>query len=203
MKKNNTLVLFSSIVFVLSITLMACRCPVEKELTKSQIPANVLRKADQFIQAKTGNEFFEKYITIDFQQSIKIAPNYFMVYKLYIPEKPFVNEPIRFTTDSLGNVLKQFEIFGIPDCNSNPNDCDFVVDEKIAEQIANQNGLAKGIDNWKSDFLWNSNYNKYVWEIISTTKENKSTDYHRAEGEKIIIDAANASVLSKDYWKIN
>jgi hypothetical protein len=45
-------------------------------------------------------------------------------------------------------------------------------------------------------------YKKYVWEIISTVKENKNENT-RAEGEKIIIDPNNASVLSKDTWKIN
>ena len=79
----------------------------------------------------------------------------------------------------------------------------FVVDEKIAIQIANQNLLPKGVNDWKSDFVWNAKYNKYVWEIISTTKENKNEENYRAEGEKIIIDATNAAVLSKDNWKIN
>jgi len=120
-----------------------------------------------------------------------------------MPEKSFIDEPIRFTTDSLGNVLKEFEVVGIPDCNSSPADCDFIVDEKTAKQIATQNNLSKGIIDWKTDFVWNTKHNKYVWEIISTSKENKNEEYYRAEGEKIIIDATNAEVLSKDNWKIN
>ncbi len=120
-----------------------------------------------------------------------------------MPEKPFVDELIRFTVDSTGKVLTQYEVVGIPDCSANEMDCDFVVDEKIAKQIAVQNGLAKGITDWKIDFIWNNSYNKYVWEIISTTKENKTDQYNRAEGEKIIIDSNNASVLNKDTWKIN
>lgn len=187
----------------IAVSLNSCSCRPCQEKEESQIPINVLQKADQFIISETGSDFFKKYVTVDFSQSKYINPNFLMVYKFYMPEKPFVDEIIRFNTDSVGNVLKQFEIIGIPQCNSNPGDCDFAVDEKTAIQIANQNLLPKGVNDWKSDFVWSSKYNKYVWEIISITKENKNEEYYRAEGEKIIIDANNASILSKDTWKIN
>ncbi len=190
--------LFSAFIFY-----SGCSCKPCSEQEESQIPLSVLKKADQFIISKCGDDFFKKYVTVDFSQSKHITPNYLMIYKFYMPEKSFVDETIRFTTDSLGNVLKQYEVVGIPDCNLNLNDCDFVVDEKIAKQIATQNNLIKGITDWKVDFAWNNKYNKYVWEILSTTKDSKNEEYYRAEGEKIIIDANNSSVLSKDTWKIN
>lgn len=202
--KNIPVILKSlPLIFISILFFHSCTCKPCSEQEEAQIPLTVLQKADQFIISKTGNDFFKKYITIDFSQSQHINPNYLLVYKFYMPEKPFVDETIRFTTDSLGNVLEQYEVVGIPDCIINPDDCDFVVDETVVRQIADQNNLAKGIRNWKTDFLWNNSYNKYVWEIISTTKESKNEDYYRAEGEKIIIDANNASVLSKDNWKIN
>jgi len=185
------------------VALNSCSCKPCQQKEETQIPLNVLQKADQFITSKTGSDFFKKYVTIDFSQSKHINPNYLLVYKFYMPEKSFIDEPIRFTTDSLGNVLKEFEVVGIPDCNSSPADCDFIVDEKTAKQIATQNNLSKGIIDWKTDFVWNTKHNKYVWEIISTSKENKNEEYYRAEGEKIIIDATNAEVLSVDNWKIN
>jgi len=190
--------LFSAFIFY-----SGCSCKPCSEQEESQIPLSVLKKADQFIISKTGDDLFEKYITVDFSLSKHIEPNYLMVYKFYMPEKSFVDELIRFTVDSTGKVLTQYEVVGIPNCNSNPNDCDFVVDEMIAKQIATQNGVSKGIKDWKTDFVWNSKFNKYVWEIISTTKESKNGDNTRAEGEKIVIDANNSSVLSKDSWKIN
>lgn len=202
--KNIPILLKSfTLIFISILFFQSCTCKPCSGQEEAQIPLHVLNKADQFIISKTGIDFFKKYITVDFSQSRYINPNYLFIYKFYMPEKTYVDETIRFTTDSLGNVLTQYEIVGIPECNLNPNDCDFVVDESIARQIANQNNLSKGIINWKTDFLWNSNYNKYVWEIISTNKENKNGDYYRAEGEKIIIDASNASVLIKDTWKIN
>ena len=192
------ILLFSAFIFY-----SGCSCKPCQQKEESQIPLGVLKKADQFIISKTGDDFFKKNITVDFSQSRHIAPNYLMVYKFYMSEKPFVDELIRFTVDSAGKVLTQYEVVGIPNCNSNQNDCDFVVDEKTAKQIATQNNLAKGITDWKIDFVWNNNHNKYVWEIISTIKETKNEENSRAEGEKIIIDSNNASVLSKDTWKIN
>jgi len=180
-----------------------CHCVPCSEKEETQIPLDILKKTDQFIISKTGDDFFKKYITVDFSQSKHIPPNYLMVYKFYMPQKSFVDEVIRFNVDSVGNVLKQYEVVGIPDCNASLMDCDFVVDEKIAKQIATENSLSKGIKDWKVDFVWNSKYNKYVWEIIATTKESKNEYNTRAEGEKIIIDANNSSVLSKDSWKIN
>jgi hypothetical protein len=180
-----------------------CSCKPCSEQEESKIPLSILKKADQFIVSKTGGDFFKKYITIDFSQSKYIVPNYLMVYKFYIPEKPFVDELIRFTVDSAGKVLTQYEIVGIPDCNTNPLACDFVVDEKIAKQIAYENGLPKGIKDWKFDFIWEVKYNKYVWKIISTSKETLLQDQTRAEGNLIIIDPCNASVIQKESWRIN
>ena len=191
------------LLFTLFLFYTGCSCKPCQEQENAVIPLNVLKKADSFITSKTGDEFFKKYITIDFSKSKHIEPNYLMIYKFYIPEKPFVDEQVRFTVDSTGKILTQYEVVGIPDCNSNPNNCDFVVDEKIAKQIATQNGLVKGIVDWKIDFLWDAKYNKYVWQLLSTTRENKSEAGYRGEGEKIIIDANNASVLVKDAWKIN
>ena len=192
------ILLFSAFVFY-----NGCTCKPCSEQEESQIPLEVLKKADQFIISKTGNDFFKKYITIDFSQSKHIPPNYFMVYKFYMPEKSFVDEVIRFNVDSMGNVLKQYEVVGIPDCNANPMDCDFVVDEKIARQVATENGLPKGIKDWKVDFIWEAKYNKYIWKIITTSKETLLQDHDRAEGELIMIDPSNASVIEKESWRVN
>ena len=197
---------FDVIIFLLLSFILffnGCSCKPCSEKEEAQIPIEVLKKADQFIISKTGNDFFKKYITADFLQSKHIAPNYLMVYKFYMPEKPFVDELIRFTVDSSGKVITQYEVVGIPDCNSDPMGCDFVVDEKIAKQIANENGLPEGIKDWKVDFVWEAKYNKYVWKIISTNKETVLQDHDRAEGELIMIDPSNASVIEKESWRVN
>ena len=185
-----------------SLLINGCNCIPCNEKEEAQIPLDVLKKADQLIISKTGDEFFKKYITADFFQSKYIAPNYLLVYKFYMPEKPFVDELIRFTVDSTGKILTQYEVVGIPDCNVNQMDCVFVVDDKIAKQIATENGLPKGIKDWKVDFVWEAKYNKYVWQLFSTLKESKGDFGYRADGEQIVIDPNNASVIYQDRWQI-
>jgi len=206
--KNLLFKIFSvdlAIILLLSVFMFysGCTCKPCSEQEESEIPLSVLKKADQFIISKTGNDFFKKYITIDFSKSKHIPPNYFMVYKFYMSEKSFVDEVIRFNVDSTGNVLKQFEVVGIPDCNENPANCDFVVDEKIARQVATENGLSKGIKDWKVDFIWEAKYNKYIWKIITTSKQTLLQDHDRAEGDLIMIDPSNASVIEKESWRVN
>jgi hypothetical protein len=205
--KSNAFIIFQFIQIVIiaisfSVLMNGCHCVPCSEKEEAQIPLDILKKADQFILSKTGDEFFNKYITADFLQSKQITPNYLMVYKLYMPEKPFVDELIRFTVDSTGKVLMQNEVVGIPDCNVNPMDCDFVVDEKIAKQIATEYGLPKGIKDWKVDFIWEAKYNKYVWHLFSTLKESKGEFGYRADGEQIVIDPNYASVIYQDRWQI-
>lgn len=192
------------LIILLSFSLLinGCNCIPCNENEEAQIPAAILKKADQFIISKTGDEFFKKYITADFYQSKHIEPNFLMVYKFYMPEKPFVHELIRFTIDSTGKVLTQYEVVGIPECKSNPNDCEFVVDDKIAKQIATDHGLPKGIKDWKVDFVWEAKYNKYVWHLFSTLQESKGDFGYRANGEQIVIDPNNAYVIYQDRWQI-
>jgi hypothetical protein len=190
------------IALTFSLLINGCNCIPCSKNENAQIPLDVLKKANQFIISKTGDEFFKKYITADFFQSKHIEPNYLMVYKFYMPEKSFVDEVIRFTVDSTGKVLNQFEVVGIPNCNSNSNDCEFVVDDKIAKQIATDYGLPKGIKDWKVDFVWEAKYNKYVWHLFSTLKESKGDFGYRADGEQIVIDPNNASVIYQDSWQI-
>ena len=207
MKKLLLKIFSFDLVFLLLLSLVlfynGCSCKSCGQSEEVQIPLEILNKANRFIISKTEDDFFKRYITADFLQSRHIVPNYLMVYKFYMPEKPFVDELIRFTVDSTGEVITQYEVVGIPDCNTKPMDCDFVVDEKIARQIASENGLPKGIKDWKVDFIWEANYNKYVWKIISTSKETLLQDHNRAEGELIIIDPSNASVIEKESWRIN
>ena len=187
----------------LTIITAGCSCTPCQNQDESEIPQNILQKADRYIISKTGDTFFKQYITPDFSQSRHLNTNYLMVYRLYIPEKPFVDEIIRFTTDSLGKILTQYEVAGIPDCNSNPLNCDFIVDENAAKQIAIKNKLSEGIKDWKISFEWEPKYNKYVWQVINTLKESKGEFGYRAEGEKLLIDPGSSELIEKKEWKIN
>lgn len=179
----------------------SCKTVVQKETLN--IPQKVLAKANSFVINKTGEDFFNKYIKTDFAESKHITPNYLMVYKFFMPEKPFVNAQIRFSVDTLGNVLKNYEIVGIPDCNSNPLNCDFIIDDLIAKQIAASAGLEKGVTDWNAAFVWDIDYNKYVWYIRNTLSENKGEIGYRGNGMQIIIDPNTSEVLAKNEWRVN
>lgn len=189
--------------FGLSIITYSCSCSNASMNDQNKIPASVVKSSDNYIISKTGKEFFNKYISQDFDKSLSIPPDYFMVYKLFIPEKPFVDSEIRFTVDSLGNVAKQKEIVGIPDCTTDPANCNFIVDEKSARDIASEAGLEKGIKDWKTQFYWDSNYNKYVWKVLSTLNEKEGEFGYRGSGIELLIDPNSGKILSKNEWKVN
>lgn len=169
----------------------------------TDIPVYVFKNANKFISSKTGESFFENYIQPDFENCIKLENGYLLSYKLYVPEKPFVKGEIRFTVDTLGNVNQNLEIFGIPECVQNPSDCKFSIDEKSARVIAEQNGLEKGVKDWKCTFIFDPVFGKYVWNINSTLTESEGEFGYRASGQEMIIDSATGEVLAKNDWKIN
>jgi hypothetical protein len=169
----------------------------------TDIPVYVFKNANKFIASKTGESFFENYIQPDFENCVRVDNGYFLSYKLYIPEKPFVKGEIRFTVDTLGNVNQNLEIFGIPDCIQNPSDCKFTIDEKSARVIAEQNGLEKGIKEWKCTFIYDPLLGKYVWNINSTLTKNEGEFGYRASGQEMVIDCSTGEVLSINNWKIN
>lgn len=170
---------------------------------EANIPPEILEKGNQFIITKTGEEFFNQYISPDFSKFKQLANGYFLAYRFTIPEKPFVNGSIRFTIDSLGNVLSDKEISGIPDCIHSPEDCEFVIDEQQAVRIAKENDLDEGIKEWRKSFMWNSTYNKYVWQILSTLKESVGDFGYRGNGIEMIIDPNSGEVLALTEWRIN
>lgn len=170
---------------------------------ETNIPQDIFESGNNFIISKTGNDFFNKYITPDFSKSVEVPSGYFLAYKLSMTEKPFVNGSIRFTVDSSGNVLTEKEISGIPDCILSPENCEFNIDEQQAINIAKENNLEVGIKEWRNSFMWSSDYNKYVWQILSTLKESIGDFGYRGNGSEIIIDPNSGEVLSKKDWRIN
>ncbi len=176
-----------------------CSCGISDA---SDVPLSVLNKAEEFIISKTGKHFFDYYIAPDFTLTKFNPPYYNMAYRLYIPEKPYVNAEITFTVDSLGNVDTTKEIIGIPDCAGNPELCSFSVDKKKAEEIAAQNGLKKGVIPWKTAFMWNKEMGQYVWHVLSTLKESGGKENYSGNGEDFIIDPNSGKILDKNYWHI-
>lgn len=195
--------IFIRLLFVGAILGLVLSCSGSKfDYDETDIPIYVFKNANKFIASKTGENFFENYIQPDFDNCRKTENGYFLSYKLFVPEKPFVTGEIRFTVDTLGNVLQNLEVFGIPECIKNPSDCKFSIDEKSARAIAEQNGLEKGIKDWKVTFLFDPILNKYVWNINTTLAQSEGEFGYRANGKEMVIDSSNGEVLSLNEWKI-
>lgn len=167
------------------------------------IPERIKITADQFIISKTGKEFFNNYIKMDLNKITYINDGYLMVYNFSIPDKEGVGGEIRFSIDTLGNIIQDKEIIGIPECLSDPVQCSFNVSKEQAINIAESNGLGNGIKEWGINFKWNPVHKKYIWEIISVLSETKGNDYHRATGETMLIDPGNGDVIETSEWMIN
>ena len=181
----------------------SCSCSSCSKEEQSVVPEEVLSKANNFIISKTGQEFFNKYITPDFAKTRYNPPYYEMAYRFYMPEKDYVVATIKFITDSTGNVLKDKDIIGIPDYLQNPDECNFTVDRDSAIKIAKENGLKEGIKDWDVGFIWNPQRQIYVWHVLSTLHEMKGDIGYRGNGQELIISPVTGEVLDMHDWKVN
>jgi len=189
--------------FIIAATLTSCKCRACDDQEQASVPIEVLAKTDSFIVASTSKEFFNKYITVDFYRTKNTPPYYEMAYKFFMPEKPYVDATIKFTVDSVGNVLMNRDIVGIPRCKNFPEECDFNVDEQTARQIASDMELKEGIKEWDAAFMWDFKLQRYVWRILSTIREYSVEDVYRAAGQEMIINPNTGNVLALNDWIVN
>ena len=196
-------ILLYSFIVLIFISNYSCSGSCCSSDNKTDVPSQVLKKSDSFIKSRTGDEFFEKYISPDFQLTKNTPPYYEMVYKFSIPEKVYANGLIKFTVDSSGNVMTNRDIIGIPNCYRSEDECTFKIDKKWAKQIAIEKGLEQGIKDWSIEFIWNPQRDRYVWHVRSISQEIDGEIGYRAEGDEMLISPANGEVILKDKWRIN
>ncbi|MCW8804379.1 MAG: hypothetical protein OQK57_08275 [Ignavibacteriaceae bacterium] len=194
----------SALIILMSIAVLtSCKCRACDDQEQASVPLKVLAKADSFIIASTSKAFFDKYITADFYRTKHTPPYYEMAYKLFMPEKPYVEATIKFTVDSVGNVINNRDIVGIPRCKNFPEQCDFKIDEQTARQIAGEMGLKEGVREWDAGFLWDFKLRRYVWRILSTLNEFGGEENYKATGQEMVIDPNTGDVLALNDWRIN
>jgi len=197
-------VILSVVLTLISISLLtSCKCRACEDKEQGTVPLEVLTKADSFVISSTGKDFFEKYITPDFARTKYTPPYYELAYKFFMPDKPYVNATIKFTVDTLGNIIKNRDIVGIPRCQNYPEECDFKIDEKTAKQIATNMGLKDGVKEWDMGFMWGFKLQRYVWRILSTLTELGNEENYKATGQEIVIDPNTGEVLALNDWRIN
>ncbi len=194
----------SMAIILLIFTLAYCTCKTcqQKDEFIISVPDSIFVKGDQFISSKVGDEFFKNNFFRDFVFSKKIGSEYYLRYNYRSLDYDFVDEPVYFWTDSLGNVIPNKEIVGIPNCLYSPELCEYAIDREDAIHIAKDEGLAKGVREWDVSFRWNAELKSYIWHILSTTWEIGSGDNYKAKGEEIMIDPVSGSVLKKREWQI-
>lgn len=202
MKLLSKLLVWGIPVAVLSLLFYYCSCSSCSKKEEANVPLDVLENANSFVISKTGEEFFKKYITPDFVRTKHSPPYYEMAYYLYIPEKSFVNTSITFTVDSIGNVVENRDIIGIPNCKTKPSECNWQIDKEGAIQIAKRYGLEKGIKEWQVGFIWNPERQVYVWHILSTIREFTGDFGYRGSGKEMLIDPVFGDVLALNDWNI-
>lgn len=188
---------------LLSIVLISCSCSKCGQQEEAVVPLEILQKANAFITAKTGEDFFKNYISPDFYRTKFVSPYYEMVYRFFIPDKPFVDNLIHFSIDTLGNINAKREIIGIPEYLLSPESCQFNIDEERAREIAAEDKLEDGVKDWKVGFVWDVKYNRYTWHILATFYELKYDDGYKGNGRELIIAPNSGEVLARNDWKIN
>jgi len=202
MNKTTNLLLGTAVIILTGIVIYSCSCSSCEKQEEAVVPVDVLKKANAYVASITGDEFFQKYITPNFNKTKHNPPYYEMAYTLYMPEKPYVNTTIKFFVDSVGSVMENLDITGIPRCKNRPSECDWKIDRDAAVKIAEQYGLEKGIKDWQVGFIWNPERGIYVWHILSTLKEMEGEFGYRGSGKEMIIDPVNGDVLEYNDWNI-
>ncbi|MBZ0200470.1 MAG: hypothetical protein K8H86_11425 [Ignavibacteriaceae bacterium] len=200
--KNLLLFLSASLIAAFAFISFSCTCSSCSQQEEIDVPVELLKKANDFIISKTGKEIFDSYVSPDFVLTKKTGSTYEMAYRFMMPEKPFVDELIHFTVDSTGRVIKEREVFGIPECLSNPSLCVFNIDEEKARSIAKELGLEQGVIDWKVGFLWDETLKQYVWHVLNTLYESEGSNGYIGNGKEIVIDPNTGLVLKENDWKI-
>lgn len=172
------------------------------KIIRTEIPNYIIEKANALIIKQTGSTFFNDYIKINNDKCREIPGGYFLSYQFQMPGKDYIDEEISLIFDKNGNIQKEFEVTGIPQCTSGNTECSFDVSKEDALRIAKEAGMKEGIKNWEANFDWDSEQNRYAWIIRSTLTESMGSNGKRGTGERMLIDPNSGEVLAKSEWKV-
>lgn len=178
------------------------------------ISPSIIKKSDEFLISKLGEEFFIKYVILDRRStqfnladqfciknpsgcsSYLQKPYYLMVYTLRMRGKSFVNVSLEFALDEDGKLIIERDVVGVPNCVADSGECVFAIDESQAQEIAKKAAFSNDSSNWKTDFTWHGgNLNTYVWTV--------SNNFGKSMGQTVIIDANTGEVLDINDWEKN
>ena len=175
------------------------------------IPDDVLSSADEYVISEVGQAFFDSCMTLSPGLSCHrplegaINPNspdwlqyprYVVIYKLRIPGRSFVDELVVVNIREDGRWFEDVaHDEGLPDCVSQPGECEFPIDEAMAVEIARGAGLQDGRKPWVADFRWfGHDHQTYAWQIRN--------ELGQSHGEFVLVDANDGAVIEKNTWRV-
>lgn len=190
-----------SITIVLFVDSCSCKtCGVNSNVI--EVPEIIFSEANKLIIDKVGREFFEQYIHADYLTSKKKKDKYEVRYNFKMLDYNFVDEEILIVTDSTGKLFAGSQLKGIPFCTMDENGCVFIVDKERAIEIGVENSLPEGIKEWAVEFRWSVVVGRYIWHVVSTTREFGEGNNYKASGEEIMINPVSGEVLKRRNWNI-
>lgn len=93
-------------------------------------------------------------------------------------------------------VFLTFMLFGINSCGPKS------IKENDIINIALEYNLEEGIDSLKVKLLWDDNYQKKVWIVLSTLAASQAATGYSAVGKGLIIDSESGKILKENYWYV-
>jgi len=181
-----------------------------------EIPWHIHWAATRHAEDRLGREFFHAYYTFREDRSGYYPPDeyclehpeschwsllesrYRMSYDFAIPEISFVDGPMSFILWPSGEAMSDSTLqlsYGLPDCVSYPIECQFPIDEEDARQIAEDDSLAPGIQEWSMNFGWYAGeFQTYKWDVSNYLAPD--------HGEGLLIDANTGDILARFWWDI-
>ena len=198
---------------VLLVSVLAVEADAGEPESHYPVPAEAVAGAREYAISKVGEAFFDAYMTWNPALScfrdldprrlgwantpdwLKY-PRYIIVYNFRIPEKPHVDEIVVVNIKEDGGWFQDAaHDEGLPDCVTHQGECEFLIDEEAAIEIAREAGLKEGNGPWRVDFRWfGRDYHTYAWEVQNELGERR--------GESVLIDANDGAVINMGEWSI-
>ena len=175
-------------------------------------PPEILASAKEYAVSKVGEEFFDSYMTLQGSRFIPLKPEnlgrwalpdwsrqarYEVVFHLYIPEEPWVSVPCVVNIKQDGSWFSDPNAYeGLPNCVSDPGECECPIDRDAAIAIASEAGLEAGAGSWNTLFHWSGRMDStYVWSVYNRLSGT-------AGGKGVVIDANSGEVLGESSWSV-
>jgi hypothetical protein len=176
------------------------------DVSPSDLPGPVIKAASEYVVGNLGETFFTNYVTFvhgEFKEGSKCisdeirgGPHFEVVFQIYIPERPWVRVNVCVVVLPDGTVAHGTYYSDVPDCVSNPIECEFPINEEQALTIARNAGFSEDLAPFLCRVQWFPHRSTYAWSVWITLEVR---DEYYGSGRLIFIDANTGNVYD-DGW---